>query len=382
LREREPGPDVTVVGAGLAGAAAAAALGHAGIRVALVDPWPDCPPCFKAEKIEPDQAQLLRELGLLDRLKPRLTRIHAIASAHGGRVLNVRGIEQYGVFYRDLVNGLRQILPSTVCRVTGRVAAVSTSPRRQSVTLADGRRIGSRLVVIATGTGPRLGAMLGVPQRTLSPRHSVSFGFTIARHDGGDFPFDALTYYADRLDSRIDYLTLFPIGNRMRANLFAYRRPADPWVRSAVANPEAVLAASLPGLSQLTGRFQVEGSVEVASISLSVADLARQEPGVVLIGDACQTVCPATGSGVSKALTDVAVLRALAAAWLATPGMPAQKIAGFYADSRKRACDRASLQAASYRRLVSTDSSWRWRVHRRRVYFRERLRGVLDRLAP
>jgi 2-polyprenyl-6-methoxyphenol hydroxylase-like FAD-dependent oxidoreductase len=63
--------DVLIVGAGLAGAAAAAVLGRLGLRVALVDPRLVSPPVFKAEKIEPDQADLLRCLGLMEQVERR-----------------------------------------------------------------------------------------------------------------------------------------------------------------------------------------------------------------------------------------------------------------------------------------------------------------------
>lgn len=46
--------DVVIVGAGLAGASAAAVLARKGVRVMLIDSRHTYPTCFKAEKIEPD----------------------------------------------------------------------------------------------------------------------------------------------------------------------------------------------------------------------------------------------------------------------------------------------------------------------------------------
>ena len=89
--------DVVIVGAGLAGAATAAVLGRQGWRVTLVDPRPVSPPAFKAEKIEPDQADLLRRLDLMEEVRRRAAPIRVIQVAHRGRVLRSISMEQYGI---------------------------------------------------------------------------------------------------------------------------------------------------------------------------------------------------------------------------------------------------------------------------------------------
>jgi hypothetical protein len=71
--------------------------------------------------------------------------------------------------------------------------------------------------------------------------------------------------------------------------------------------------------------------------------------------------------GLSKVLTDVDVLCSeCVPAWLATPGMGAEKIAAFYDHPRKREVDDGSLRSSEYRRRVSTETSLRWRIHRLR----------------
>ena len=65
-----------------------------------------------------------------------------------------------------------------------------------------------------------------------------------------------------------------------------------------------------------------------------------RQPGVVLVGDAFATTCPVTGTGTDKVFTDVAQLcNVHIPAWLATEGMGADKIAAFYDDPVKQACD-------------------------------------------
>ena len=143
--------DVLIVGAGMAGVTAAIVLGRAGVRVTLLDPQSTFPSLFRAEKIEPDQAELLRKFDLLDCLKPWRGDIGRVLIARGDRVAEVLQIEQYGIYYYDMVNELRRQLPPTVQFHVGRVRRLETSDELQRITLADDTVLTSRLVVLATG---------------------------------------------------------------------------------------------------------------------------------------------------------------------------------------------------------------------------------------
>ena len=57
-------------------------------------------------------------------------------------------------------------------------------------------------------------------------------------------------------------------------------------------------------LPRLLGDYRVTTKIENRVIDLYVAD-AQPLDGIVMIGDALQSVCPATGTGLSKVLTDV-----------------------------------------------------------------------------
>jgi 2-polyprenyl-6-methoxyphenol hydroxylase-like FAD-dependent oxidoreductase len=108
----------------------------------------------------------------------------------------------------------------------------------------------------------------------------------------------------------------------------------------------------------------------------------HRRDGVVLIGDAFQTSCPAAGTGVSRLLSDIDRLCTVhLPRWLATPGMPASKIAEFYDDPVKAAVDAKAARLAQYRRLLSTEPRLSWEVHRRQVRLRRRVVGWLREVA-
>jgi len=353
--------DVAVVGAGLAGTSAAAVLAGQGRRVLLLDPRAAYPDCFKAEKVEPDQAELMRELGLMDAMAPALTPIHEVLSACRTGVIERRPIEQYGTLYHDLVNGLRARLPEGLEQRPLRARGIETSPDLQRLSLEDGTEVTARLVVLACGASERLAKQLGMRREWVSRRHSLDFGFYVAPRNGAGFAFDALTYYPDGVATRLGCLSLFPVGTHMRANLFTYQDADGAWAKRFQAAPAETLLQSLPGLEEHAPGFEVTSRIEWAVIELYRVE-GHVQPGVVVIGDAFQGVCPITGTGLSKVFRDVATLCLdCVPTWLESPGMGAEKVAAFYDHPRKVKTDQHSLESAFYSREIALNSSWRWR---------------------
>jgi 2-polyprenyl-6-methoxyphenol hydroxylase-like FAD-dependent oxidoreductase len=356
--------DIAIVGGGLAGSTAASMLGRAGVDTVLIDPHALYPKDFRCEKLDVSQAALVRKTGLAGVVLPAATCDGEVSIARFGRLVERRPNEQFGILYDTLVNTLRASIPSNVAVVTGKAAKISTGPDRQSITLSSGDEISTRLIVLANGLNVGLRQSVGLTREIVSACHSVSIGFDLAPVGRSAFDFRALTYYPERAADRMAYLTLFPIGATMRANLFVYRDMDDPWLRRWREAPRDVLFDLMPGLWKLTGEVEVTDFVKIRPVDLYVTSGYRQA-GIVLVGDAFATSCPAAGTGCNKVFTDVERLcNHHIPRWLATAGMDKDKIGAFYDDEVKRDCDAASEAKAYFLRALSTEIGWSWSARR------------------
>ena len=357
--------EVAIIGAGLAGTVTASVLKRAGRQVVLIDTNAVYPYEFRAEKLGSAQMDLFDRLGLGAAARSVTTPTDEVQVVRFGRLSERERKREYGVGYADLINGLRGALPEGLDITLGRVAEIGAAPERSVITLTDGRGIEARLVVIATGLGELVRRKVGIERNLISERHSLSIGFDLGA-PLREVPFQALTYYAEGFGTRTAYLTLFPIGEVMRANLFCYREPNEPWTKAFRLNPQEELARLLPGLARFCPDTRVEGRVEIRPIDLArAADPARD--GVVLVGDAYQTTCPIPGTGIGKVLTDVDRLCSVyVPRWLAGTRIDRESVAAFYADRVQRANDDASLQASLYARAIATESGAAWVARRGR----------------
>jgi 2-polyprenyl-6-methoxyphenol hydroxylase-like FAD-dependent oxidoreductase len=189
-----------------------------------------------------------------------------------------------------------------------------------------------------------------------------------------------LTYFSERPDDLTPYISIFPVGHAMRANLFVYRQMDDPWLQRMRRAPEETLNASLPRLRRITGEFKISGDVKIRPADLYVSSGHRQA-GVVLVGDAFETTCPVTGTGTDKVFTDVERLcNVHIPNWLATAGMGLDKIAAFYDDPVKKACDAWAAEKAISFRSVSIDTGLHWRAQRGARFMAWLAEGLLRRM--
>jgi 2-polyprenyl-6-methoxyphenol hydroxylase-like FAD-dependent oxidoreductase len=371
--------DIAIVGAGLSGTVAASVLARAGYSVGLIDRNEVAAPEFRVEKIAGTQIALFDRLGLLPALAASGTFFDEIANAHRGRILDRTHSPHYGILYHDLVNAMRRELPASVRLFVDRVVDLETSADVQKIELAAHGSITARLLVLATGMSDILRAKLGIHREVLHERQSISFGFDARFAAGVE---RAVTYYGERASDGIDYVSFFPVGDTVRANLFCFLDHRVPWVKEMRTSPAAALASALPGLRRVIGDIEVIGRVQSWIMDLSVAREVAQ-PGVVLIGDAYQTSCPAAGVGVSRLMTDVERLcRVHIPAWLSTPGMDSGKIAGFYSDPVKQAMDANALRLANFRRNFTVDRRLPWRARRSGAFLRRRILHHIDAVSP
>ncbi|MEA2921175.1 MAG: hypothetical protein QOF07_1138 [Bradyrhizobium sp.] len=356
--------DVAIVGGGLAGSTAAAMLGRAGIPALLIDPHIVYPPELRCEKLDGAQLDILRKTGLADATVGATTLDGEVWEARFGYVVARKPSDQRGVMYDTLVNTVRAQIAPEVATIHAKAFAISNSDERQKVVLSNGEEISARLVVIANGLNVGLRHALGVKRRVVSECHSITLGFDVEPVGRPAFDFPALTYWPKRSSARMAYLTLFPIGNAMRANFMVYRDMTDPWLSQFRQAPEQAMLALMPGLQRMMGEFRVSGPVKIRPADLYVSE-GYLQPGIVLVGDAFSTSCPAAGTGTAKVFTDVERLcNVYIPQWLSTDGMDTDKIARFYDDADKRACDARSFAKAYHLRSLSIDNALSWRAQR------------------
>jgi 2-polyprenyl-6-methoxyphenol hydroxylase-like FAD-dependent oxidoreductase len=339
-------------------------LGRAGISAVLIDPHTAYPPDFRCEKLDGSQVELLRKTGLAEDVLAGATLDEEISIARFGRLVEKRSARQYGIMYDTLVNAFRALIPPTVEFLHAKATAIAAGTDRQIVTLSTDEQVAARLVVLSNGLNIGLRHNLGITREIISEGHSIAAGFNVEPSGTPRFDFKALTYFPEHTSDRMAYFSLFPIHETMRGNLFVYRDMQDPWLRQLRKTPEETLIAAMPGLKNLTGNFTVTGDIRIRPVDLYVSKGHRQ-PGVVLVGDAFATSCPAAGTGANKVFTDVERLCNLhIPRWLESDGMGVEKIAAFYDDPVKKACDAASVNKAFYLRGLSVDTGPSWRARR------------------
>ena len=371
--------EVAIVGGGMAGSLLAALLSRAGHDIVLCDLHETYPPDFRAEKPSPPQVARLEALGFGAALHRVATPIGDLAIARFGRIVERRPSGELAIDYADLVACARAAIPASALRV-GRITAIDRTANGACVRLGDGRAIDASLVVLATGLARGIVEACGFRRRILDPEHSMAIGFDVEVADPRAAR-AALTYHGQSLADRSAYLTLFPLGDRLRANLFVYRRHGEDWATAFRARPAEMLRAMMPGLAPILGPFEVTGRVVTRPISLHVVDDPLRD-GIVLIGDAFATTCPTGGAGLDKVLTDVECLAALAPGWLAAGDTSATAVARFYADPAKRACDAEARRRDAYARAMALDPGFAWTARRWRNFLVLSGLGWLRRALP
>ena len=354
--------DIAIVGGGLAGSTAAAMLGRAGIDALVVDPHTVYPPEFRCEKLDGSQVRLLRETGLAAAVLQAATPDEEVWIARRGHLVDRRRNNQYNILYDGLVNTVRSEIPKHTAFIHAKATGISTGRDLQTITLSNGDEICARLVVLANGLNIGLRRTLGMEREIVSTCHSISIGFR--RETNWPFQLrlpgiDLLSGADERRDGVHD-----AVPHRLddARQLFVYRDMQDPWLRE-VRRRRKKRSAPDAGVDEIDRRFRSRGRRQNPA-GRSVCDHGLPAAGIVLVGDAFATSCPAAGTGANKVFTDVARLcNVHIPGWLATSGMAEEKIS-FYDDAVKIAMDEHSAAKANFLRSLSTDAGLAWSARR------------------
>ncbi len=352
-------------------------LDRRGFRVTVIDRYASYPAEFRAEQLVGSQIKFFSKIGLGADF---ITGTHLVPRARNfrlGRQLSSVLAPHLGMPYRDIVQALRDRIPQGVQRIVGRVTDVESGPV-STVRLDDGQAVEAKLVVMATGLNTKLGKRLGIDYQMISAQHSTTVGFDIRSSKGTAADTSVLVFYGNSLRDAIDYLTIFPCKEGLRGNLFLYRDPLDPWLVKLRQAPRETLLEVLPALADELGEFTIE-HVQCRPSDISVAR-HYQRDGMVLIGDAYQTPCPAAGTGINRLLVDVERLAVHAGKWFADDDTSSASLQSYYNDPVKRRSDRAAIRDARFRRSISTNASMLWALQRQNVNGRRFVKYVLHSL--
>ena len=334
--------DIIIVGAGFAGSLLAIGLKQSGKSVLLVDRHAVMKPIFRAEKLETAQSQRLRAMGVLDLRRPLAPPTGKIIrfDAMGARIVDTG--EQYGIDYHDTVNSLRREALRSFNLVVAEVVDIMSSADGacRELILGNGERLRGRLVILACGYRPSIHRRIAVGLTQDKALRSLFVGFDLELMAPERHTLRGCNEHLDQGKGGIDYLTLFRVGERTRANLSAQLRPDDPRNSLLWTQPHETLKQWFPQLSAYTGDFRILGRLDRFVTSYYKVQ-APELPGVVAVGDAFQSANPATGAGLSKVLTDLEVLRGeFLPRWLATGRCDREQLQMFYSHARKLQEDR------------------------------------------
>ena len=255
--------------------------------------------------------------------------------------------------------------------------SLSTSKEIQTVTLLDGTQLSAKLLILSSGIYGKFQEQVKISRSVIHENHSLVFGFNVAPKDDDTFSFDSVTMYPTTILTKVGFISFFWIQNVMRANMFTYWNVKSNEMRSFIDDPENKLQKLFPELENIIGKFKVSSKVEVFPITLDRAENHLQD-GIVLIGDAYQSVCPATGTGLSKVLVDVDRLcNEYIPTWLKSSNFDSATIAQYYSDSVKRSSDQHSLNSADSQKQTAINPSLYWTYWRKKYFVRAVVRGVL-----
>lgn len=355
--------DVVIVGGGLGGSVLAHSLCRADLKVGVIEQRPIYPPCLKAERFHADHARLLEKSGLAQAFYEATNRIDEVRSVYRGTVYEKVAVEIYGGAYHEIVNSIRKTLSKSVGLVIGKAISILEAQDSCQVVTADGRSINADLVVISNGSTCSLSKSLGITRVPLRIKNSLVVGFDIEPQGRANFDFDALNFHSHRPEWEAGIMNIFKTPTAMRVNLISYWEAKDRRLDFLREDPRQVLEQIFPGMQSIVGPYRIASQLHACPVEIYRVNKTPTK-GIVLLGDAYQCACPASGTGITKLLTDVNILAELIPKWLLDKQSRENYLSEYYNHPRKISCDAESIQFSEYLYRRGTAKSLRWRIER------------------
>ncbi|WP_375690466.1 UbiH/UbiF family hydroxylase [Pseudooceanicola sp. LIPI14-2-Ac024] len=327
--------DIVISGGGVAGLTAACLLGTEGFRVLCLDP---APPVTDAAAAGADQRttaflqparDLLDQAGLWQALEPHAAplRIMRIVDA-GGRDGGARQVRDFAsdeigdlpfgwnlpnwLLRREMVARIGQLEGVEFRPGTG-TAGLFTRDREARVTLTDGSRVCTKLVIAADGRGSPMRTAAGIDAKvTRYGQKALAFSVT------HPIPHDNVSTEIHRSGGPF---TLVPLPDRddRPASAVVWMEDGAEALRLSTLGVAEFEAALLDRSCGLFGPLKLETPRAVWPIITQVAErMAGQR--VALIAEAAHVVPPIGAQGLNMSLGDLRALRDLAVASRDDPG--------------------------------------------------------------
>jgi len=370
--------DVAIIGGGIAGSSAAIVLGRQGFDTVLIDPHETFPDDFRCEKFDASQIETITRMGLAKDVFSKCTPIDDVWLGRFGYLVNKMPYPHYGFAYKTVIDAMRANLPPNVNSIRNKVQSVENQKDIQTLILADGSTISSRLVIVANGLNPGLRKQFGIEQEMLSKNHCMAIGFDVMPTSGNRFGFGSMTYWPEKTSNKMAYFTAFKSGNKYRTNLFGYWDKGEDFLTALQNNPENTLDALMPRLRNMIGNFEAIGRIHMRPIDI-VQHHTQHIDGLVFIGDAFSTSCPGAGTGAGKALTDVERLcQYHVSDWLNGNDFSAETLSSFYNDPVKVESDKHNFESAWFLRSITMEKGLMWDARRWGRFLYHLSKGKLD----
>ena len=315
--------DVTVVGAGLVGLAAALACHQAGYSVALLDSGPgltqsqlnaDANSLCNAHSqwdariyaISPNNAKWLAELGawpLLD--KARLGQINAMQIFADGVPMSLDAEDEsadclaYVLESRALAQALHERVNITGMPVLFNLACVAFDSATTTLHLADKRTIQSGLVIAADGSQSWLRQQLGI---TVQKKSYAQLGIVANFSVELDHAHVARQWFTSHRQDGGTILAWLPLSSNTVSIVWSV--PLAYADELLALSPSAFTQAVMQAGGQALGDMRLLSPPVAFPLSRQTCERTVQD-GVVLVGDAAHQIHPMAGQGVNLGFRDV-----------------------------------------------------------------------------